>query len=93
MAMAYVESSVVVYLRKIYNINNLILQIPRFDPQFGAIELGREAATLVMLLAVGCACPDPGLPTDGSRGYNFVFDRSRWSRCTSSIRGLVNVGW
>lgn len=52
-AMAYVESAVVVYLRKIYGINDLILSVPPFDAQIGAIELGREAATLVMLLSVG----------------------------------------
>lgn len=52
-AMAYLESAVVVYLRRLYGISDLILSVPPFDPQIGAIELGREAATLVMLLAVG----------------------------------------
>ena len=54
-AMAYLESAVVVYLRKLYGITDLILSVPPFDPQIGAIELGRELATLVMLLAVGWA--------------------------------------
>lgn len=52
-AMAYLESAVVVYLRKLYGISDLILSVPPFDPQIGAIELGRELATLGMLLAVG----------------------------------------
>ena len=52
-AMAYLESAVVVYLRRIYGISDLILSVPPFDPQIGAIELGRELATLVMLLTVG----------------------------------------
>ncbi len=52
-AMAYLESAVVVYLRRIYGISDLILHVPPFDPQIGAIELGRELATLVMLLTVG----------------------------------------
>lgn len=52
-AMACLESAVVVYLRRLYGISDLILSVPPFDPQIGAIELGREAATLVMLLAVG----------------------------------------
>jgi hypothetical protein len=52
-AMAYLESAVVVYLRRLYGINDLILSVPPFDPQIGAIELGRELATLVMLLAMG----------------------------------------
>ena len=54
-AMAYLESAVVVYLRRIYGISDLILSVPQFDPQIGAIELGRELATLVMLLTVGWA--------------------------------------
>lgn len=54
-AMAYLESAVVVYLRKLYGISDLILSVPPFDPQIGAIELGRELATLVMLLTVGWA--------------------------------------
>lgn len=52
-AMAYLESAVVVYLRRLYGISNLILSVPPFDPQIGVIELGRELATLIMLLTVG----------------------------------------
>ena len=54
-AMAYLEAAVVVYLRRLYGIKDLILSVPPFDPQIGAIESGRELATLVMLLAVGLA--------------------------------------
>ena len=54
-AMAYIESAVVVYLRQLYSIGDLMTSLPPFDPQIGAIEVGRELATLVMLLAVGWA--------------------------------------
>ena len=54
-AMAYLEAAVVVYLRKVYGITDLMLSVPAFDPQIGAIELGRELATLVMLFAIGWA--------------------------------------
>lgn len=54
-AMAYVESTVVVYIRRIYGISDLLLDIPPFDPVIAPIEVGRELATLVMLLAVGWA--------------------------------------
>ncbi len=54
-AMAYVESTVVVYIRRIYGINDLLLDIPPFDPVIVPIEVGRELATLVMLMAVGWA--------------------------------------
>jgi hypothetical protein len=52
-SMAYFESAVVVYLRRLYNINDLMISKPLLDPQIGAIEVGREFASLVMLLAVG----------------------------------------
>jgi len=52
-AMAYVESATVVYMRRIYGISDLLLDIPPFDPVIAPIEIGRELATLVMLLAVG----------------------------------------
>lgn len=53
LAMAYVESAVVVYLRRLYGIGDLMVDVPPFDPQIALIEFGRELATLVMLLAVG----------------------------------------
>ena len=52
-AMAYLEAAVVVYLRRLYGINDLILQVPPFDGQIAVIEVGRELATLVMLLCIG----------------------------------------
>lgn len=51
-AMAYLESAVVVYLRRIYNIADPLQGTP-LDSYIGAIEIGREAATLVMLAAIG----------------------------------------
>ena len=52
-AMAYLEAAVVVYLRRVYGINDLMLQVPPFDGQIAMIEVGRELATLVMLLCIG----------------------------------------
>lgn len=52
-AMAYLEAAVVVYLRRLYGISDLMIHIPPFDAQLAVVELGRELATLVMLLAVG----------------------------------------
>src|SRR2546422_222830 len=49
--MAYVEAAAVVYLRRIYGISDLLRDIAPYDPRIAAIELGREAATLVMILA------------------------------------------
>mgnify|MGYP005822790703 CR=1 FL=1 len=52
-AMAYLEAAVVVYLRRVYGITDLLLQVPPFDGQIALIEVGRELATLVMLLSIG----------------------------------------
>ncbi|RLD06077.1 MAG: hypothetical protein DRI32_03155 [Chloroflexi bacterium] len=52
-SMAYLESAVVVYLRRLYGISDLMIHVPPFDAQLAVVELGRELATLVMLLAVG----------------------------------------
>lgn len=51
-AMAYVESAVVVYLRTIYYPQGFGFPLVPMPPAMVAIEMGREAATLVMLLGV-----------------------------------------
>lgn len=53
MAMAYLESAVVVYLRRMYDLGDDLTRIPDFDSTITAIEIGREVATLLMLLTVG----------------------------------------
>ena len=52
--MSYLEAAVVVYLRRIYYPDNLLALFPirLFTPFDLAVELGREAATIVMLLAM-----------------------------------------
>jgi len=54
--MAYVESAAVLYLRTIYGgIDPVGVRLPIFDPipDFVAVEIGREAATMLMLAAIG----------------------------------------
>jgi hypothetical protein len=51
-AMAYVESAVVVYLRTIYYPEGFRFPLVLLPPGMVAIEMGREVATLVMLLGV-----------------------------------------
>jgi hypothetical protein len=51
-AMAYVESAVVVYLRPIYHPQGFAFPMAPLEPGMVAIEMGREVATLVMLLGV-----------------------------------------
>lgn len=54
-AMAYLEAACVVYLRRIYGISDLVRDVAPYDSTITPIELGREAATLVMILAVALA--------------------------------------
>lgn len=54
-AFAYVEATIVVYLRQMYGIHDLLRDIPAFDPKIAFVEVGREFSTLLMLLAVGWA--------------------------------------
>jgi hypothetical protein len=49
-AMAYVESAVVVYLRALYYPHGFNFPLVPMPPPMVAIETGREAATLIMLL-------------------------------------------
>jgi hypothetical protein len=51
-AMAYVESAVVVYLRAIYYPQGFAFPLAPMPVDMVAIEIGREAATLAMLLGV-----------------------------------------
>jgi hypothetical protein len=50
--MAYLESAVVVYLRAMYGIEDLIRDINFETDIYTFIEIGREAATIVMLVIV-----------------------------------------
>ncbi len=52
-AMAYIESAVVVYLRAFYGIEDLMKDINFTPDKYTFIEIGREAATLIMLTATG----------------------------------------
>ena len=52
-AMAYLESAVVVYLRAMYSIKDLLRDTPLLTDPYTVIEVGREAATLVMLIIIG----------------------------------------
>ncbi len=53
-AFGWVEAAVVVYLRRIYYPDGFIFPLRALEPRLLRVELAREAATLVMLLAVAC---------------------------------------
>lgn len=52
-AMGYLESAVVIYLRELAFGNSVqVFPLRYFEPQLGLLEIGREVATIVMLLSV-----------------------------------------
>ncbi|HOX24144.1 MAG TPA: hypothetical protein PLL30_00140 [Candidatus Krumholzibacteria bacterium] len=51
-AFGWLEAAVVVYLRRILYPDGFALPLSPIDPQLAAVELAREAATVVMLAAV-----------------------------------------
>ena len=57
-AMAYLESATVVYLRAIYYPEGFSFPLVLIEPGMSAVEVGREAATLVMLLGVAMVMSD-----------------------------------
>ncbi len=52
-AMGFLEAAVVVYLRELYYPNGFAFPLVVLDPHIGLVEIGREAATLIMLAALG----------------------------------------
>jgi hypothetical protein len=73
-AMAYLEAAVVVYLRLLMGIVEPARDAAAYNPVIAAVEVGREAATLVMLGALGWAC---GRNLQSRLGY-FVFSFGVW---------------
>jgi len=52
-AMAFLEAAVVIYLRELYYPEGFSFPLKMIPPKIYTIELGREAATIIMLAAVG----------------------------------------
>ncbi|HEV8702046.1 MAG TPA: hypothetical protein VGV60_12305 [Candidatus Polarisedimenticolia bacterium] len=88
LAMAYVEAAVVVYLRLVYGITDLVRDVAAYDPALAAIEVGREAATLVMLLAVGLAA---GRSAQARAGFT-LFAFGLWDILYYSWLRIL-IGW
>jgi hypothetical protein len=87
-AIAYVEAAAVTYLRDAYGITDIVRDLPERAGRLTAIEIGREAATLVMLLAVGCIA---GGRMQDSIGY-FVLAFGAWDIAYYGWLALF-LGW
>ena len=51
-AMAFMESAIVVYLREIFYPEGFAFPLKQIEPFIFWIEIGREAATIIMLWAI-----------------------------------------
>ncbi len=87
-AMASIEAAAVTYLRRAYGITDIVHDLPRTADRLTAIETGREAATIVMLLAVGWIA---GRKLQDRIGY-FVFAFGLWDIAYYFWLALF-VGW
>jgi hypothetical protein len=65
-AMAYLEAAVVVYLRRLVGVVEPWSDRSVYDATLAAIEVGREASTLLMFAALGWAC---GRSTPSRAGF------------------------
>jgi len=63
--MAYLESAVVVYLRAMYGIENLLTDINLAPDKYTFIEIGREAATIIMLALIAVIAGNTNLKKTG----------------------------
>jgi hypothetical protein len=83
-AMAFLESAVVVYLQRALGIDPHALfpaQQPALVGDLALIEFGREAATLVMLAAVGWLAGRSGL------------ERLAWTAVAFGVWDILYYGW
>ena len=83
-AMAYVEAAVVVYLQRALDITPerlFPLRGPEMVGDLAAIEVGREFATLVMLIGIGCLAGRAWL------------DRLAWTAVAFGVWDVLYYGW
>lgn len=73
-AMAYLESAIVVYLRELYYPNGFKFPLKLIPDKILLIELGREFATIVMLLTVAMIAGK----VFAERFYYFLFSFGVW---------------
>jgi len=88
-AMAYLESSVVIYLRRIAFGNPAqVFPLRYAEPGLGGIELIREVATIIMLLAVGYLAGKNLL----QKGAYFIYSFAIWDLFYYLFLAML-VGW
>jgi hypothetical protein len=87
-AMGYMESAIVIYLRKIYYPNGFHFPLVALDPDIGLVELFREAATIIMLLGIGILTGK----TASQKFAHFIFCFAIWDICYYIFLWIF-LGW
>jgi hypothetical protein len=76
-AMGFLETAVVVYLRKIYYPNGFAFPLTPIDREIAITELWRELATLIMLISIGALAGK----TRAERFAYFLYSFAVWDIC------------
>jgi len=87
-AMGYMESAVVIYLRKLYYPDGFQFPLVTLDTSIGLVEILREAATIIMLLGVGIL----SAKTTALRLAHFIFCFAIWD-LSYYIFLWIFLGW
>jgi len=87
-AMGYMESAIVIYLRKIYYPNGFHFPLVALDASIELVEIYREAATLIMLLGIGILTAK----TASLRFAHFIFCFAIWDLCYYFFLWIF-LGW
>ena len=87
-AMGYMESAVVIYLRKIYYPDGFQFPLKPLDPGIGLVEVLREAATIIMLLMAGFLAAK----STALRLAYFIFCFAVWDVCYYIFLWIF-LGW
>ncbi len=87
-AMGYMESAIVIYLRKIYYPGGFHFPLVSLDASIGLVEIYREAATLIMLLGIGILTAK----TASLRFAHFIFCFAIWDLCYYFFLWIF-LGW
>ena len=87
-AMGYMESAIVIYLRKIYYPAGFQFPLVTLDANIGLVELFREAATIIMLLGIGILTAK----TASLKFAHFIFCFAIWDLCYYLFLWIF-LGW
>ena len=87
-AMGYMESAIVIYLRELYYPDGFKFPLIPLDASIGFVEIFREAATIIMLVGIGILTGK----TAAQKFANFIYCFAIWDICYYFFL-WVFLGW